>query len=311
MTALRTITRIQDADDIPAVGAGVDGEALAWHNATQSFVFVTTTAGGAALLAAGNTFTVAPQTVAIDADAHQGYVSRAHSTTQTGNYFEAQRTTGGVVGGIAPAPTSSNPNAANESCLFGGVVTPVYGIHFSYSKTNAAAAYISGVFGTVFNSTQSDAGHYVLFIGSGGDNSGNNQAQLWRFNADGSAQATMRSASAIPLSLCGASAQTANLLELHGLSSTSTERQLAALNATFVVSTDASYTSRFTLSAKDFSASREVIRGESDGSAGRLSFYGASAVAKQTITGSKGANAALASLLTALANLGLITDSTT
>jgi hypothetical protein len=42
-----------------------------------------------------------------------------------------------------------------------------------------------------------------------------------------------------------------------------------------------------------------------------LGFYGATAVAKPTVTGSRGGNAALASLLTALASLGLITDSTT
>jgi hypothetical protein len=46
------------------------------------------------------------------------------------------------------------------------------------------------------------------------------------------------------------------------------------------------------------------------GSNEQLGFYGSTApVAKQTITGSKGANAALTSLLTALANMGLITDS--
>lgn len=39
-------------------------------------------------------------------------------------------------------------------------------------------------------------------------------------------------------------------------------------------------------------------------------FYGAAPVAKQTVSGAKGGNAALGSLLTALANLGLITDST-
>lgn len=42
-----------------------------------------------------------------------------------------------------------------------------------------------------------------------------------------------------------------------------------------------------------------------------LAFYGGGAVAKPTVTGSRGGNAALASLLTALANIGLITDSTT
>lgn len=41
----------------------------------------------------------------------------------------------------------------------------------------------------------------------------------------------------------------------------------------------------------------------------KLGFFAASPVAKPTVTGSRGGNAALASLLTALANLGLITDS--
>lgn len=40
-------------------------------------------------------------------------------------------------------------------------------------------------------------------------------------------------------------------------------------------------------------------------------FFGATPISKPTVSGSTGANAALASLLTALANLGLITDSTT
>lgn len=41
-----------------------------------------------------------------------------------------------------------------------------------------------------------------------------------------------------------------------------------------------------------------------------LGFYNAATTAKPTVTGSRGGNAALASLLTALATLGLITDST-
>jgi hypothetical protein len=42
-----------------------------------------------------------------------------------------------------------------------------------------------------------------------------------------------------------------------------------------------------------------------------LGFYGMAPSAKPTVTGSKGGNAALASLIAALANLGLITDSST
>jgi hypothetical protein len=44
---------------------------------------------------------------------------------------------------------------------------------------------------------------------------------------------------------------------------------------------------------------------------GKMGFFGHAAAAKPTVTGSKGGNEALASLITALSNLGLITDSTT
>lgn len=43
---------------------------------------------------------------------------------------------------------------------------------------------------------------------------------------------------------------------------------------------------------------------------GNTGFFGTAATTKPTVTGSKGANAALASLMTALAGLGLVTDST-
>ena len=42
----------------------------------------------------------------------------------------------------------------------------------------------------------------------------------------------------------------------------------------------------------------------------QIGFLGASPVARQNVTGSRGGNAALASLCSALANLGLITNST-
>ncbi len=47
------------------------------------------------------------------------------------------------------------------------------------------------------------------------------------------------------------------------------------------------------------------------GTSQKLGFHGSTPVAKQTVTGSRGSNAALADLLAKLANLGLITDSTT
>jgi len=48
-----------------------------------------------------------------------------------------------------------------------------------------------------------------------------------------------------------------------------------------------------------------------DGTGNKLGFHGAASVAQQTVTGSRGGNAALASLITKLATLGLIVDGTT
>jgi hypothetical protein len=53
-----------------------------------------------------------------------------------------------------------------------------------------------------------------------------------------------------------------------------------------------------------------AFRWASSGSAPQLAFFGNAAIARPTVTGSKGANAALTSLMTALSNLGLVTDST-
>lgn len=55
-----------------------------------------------------------------------------------------------------------------------------------------------------------------------------------------------------------------------------------------------------------YGATRHVL----DGAANTLGFHGASPVAKQTVSGSRGGNAALASLITALATVGLVTDGT-
>lgn len=87
-------------------------------------------------------------------------------------------------------------------------------------------------------------------------------------------------------------------------------RGLASLIAYWVTATDASRKARVSFFVND-TAAREALRLEASGTAPMVGFLGAAAVARPTVTGSRGGNAALASLLTALASLGLITDSTT
>jgi hypothetical protein len=114
--------------------------------------------------------------------------------------------------------------------------------------------------------------------------------------------------------ILGASGQSAPLLTLMQLSSTSTPRNAGVIDATLPTATDASWTGRIVGYAGDYTSSntgqREGWRVESDGTQPLLSFFGGSAVAKPTVTGSRGGNAAVQSLLSALAALGLITDST-
>lgn len=106
------------------------------------------------------------------------------------------------------------------------------------------------------------------------------------------------------------STATAAALPFKANSSTTASRAVAVIDAVWATSTDASRKGRLVLSAADATANREGIRIESDGSNPLLGLFGATAVGKPTVTGSRGGNAALASLLTALANLGAITDST-
>lgn len=83
------------------------------------------------------------------------------------------------------------------------------------------------------------------------------------------------------------------------------------ISTEWVEPTAGSNTARLRLTACDYAGEREAVRVEADGAAPRLSFFGATAVPRQTITGSRGGNTALANLLAALALLGLITDNTT
>lgn len=96
-----------------------------------------------------------------------------------------------------------------------------------------------------------------------------------------------------------------------GLKSTTTADQDAGRIA--VLWNDATHATRqadMVFSAWYTSNEREFMRGRAGSAAPMIGFLGATPIAKPTITGSRGGNAALADLLTQLANYGLITDGT-
>ena len=63
---------------------------------------------------------------------------------------------------------------------------------------------------------------------------------------------------------------------------------------------------------QSFNVKQDInVAGNLTANATQVGFYSTTAISKPTVTGSKGGNAALTSLMTALANLGLVTNSTT
>lgn len=100
---------------------------------------------------------------------------------------------------------------------------------------------------------------------------------------------------------------------LFGYSST-TPRDLAVTVCTWLSATDATRRAKADHGVFDWvseTTPRVYLSGGTDGTQPQLSFFGGALASKPTVTGSRGGNAALASLLTSLASLGLLTDSTT
>jgi hypothetical protein len=106
-------------------------------------------------------------------------------------------------------------------------------------------------------------------------------------------------------------AGSAPFVKLKSNSSTTNGRHVGGIRSAWVDSTDATRTGRIDLGAYSTSTFQPGFRAEGDSGGVKTAVNGATAVAKQTVTGSRGGNAALASLLTALATWGVITDSTT
>lgn len=108
---------------------------------------------------------------------------------------------------------------------------------------------------------------------------------------------------------CSGAFSVAPEILFQGASSTTTGIPTFGFTSSWISSTHA--TRRAQVDWKVFdTAERIAISIAASGSAAMLGFYGATAAIKQTITGSRGSNAALADLLTKLATIGLITDST-
>lgn len=94
-------------------------------------------------------------------------------------------------------------------------------------------------------------------------------------------------------------------------SSVDEQRTQFALCGQWADSTDATRAARLSLRAYTVNTPQEGLRIEGNSSGVRLGFFGGAGAKKPTVTGSRAGTPALSSLLLALSDLGLLTDSTT
>lgn len=194
------------------------------------------------------------------------------------------------------------------------------GIRSTNPSGNAAALYVPWISGDTAR---------TAIIGS--STSGNNQDALEVYS-DSAAGIRAQSASGIPVRAVISDATTTSIIKAasfeHATSGTagtafgvqvgfvaqdstgSTGINQGFIQTQWVDATHGATKARITLNASDSASSlREGIRIEGTGSGTALAFFGATAITKPSVSGSRGGNAALASVITALADLGLLTDS--
>jgi len=111
----------------------------------------------------------------------------------------------------------------------------------------------------------------------------------------------------------GTAADGFGLRHVFMLSSSTANDQLAAYDETsWATAAHATRKARRSFKMFDYGAvARECLRLEADGTAAMIGFLGAAAVARPAVSGPRNGSAAMTSAMTALASLGLITNSTT
>lgn len=270
---------------------------------------------------AGNLVVITAQ-----ADSDIPLTVQGHSATQTGKLWRAVDYTGTEVGSLSHdgsqlvLAASNNPFCigASSSVSIAGDLAIGYASQASGQGT---------AFGYATNGTSSGTALGFLANASGGGGSvavGSNSAATGAtsFALGAGASATMTAGVAIGYGTTNSNANTVmfggsvgpinqdiHRADVNGfkfapqaLSSTSTFRDVGYLRFVYVVSTDATYTSRVTLSAQDHNAisgGREGFRVESDGAQALASAYGVPAVprAAHPVT--------LADVIAILTNFGL------
>lgn len=286
--------------DVAAITAASDFQVLRRSGSAVAFGSINLASGNAVtgLLPAANTTGVikADGTVALTANWDVGSFEVRAQT------FNADVTTGTAPMTIASTTLVTNLNAdlldGKNTGTSGNAIPLLDGVNtWSGATTFSADVTINGTVIIIPTDTSNVAALQVTKITSGPAGAAR-QVMSFTLNNDTNTP----------------SAGFGGLFPLNAEDSTTDGQNVAVIKFLWRVATHASRQGNLVLSACDSASGgggREGVRIGADGTNPMIGFLGATEVARQTVTGSRGGNAALASFLTAIATEGLITDSTT
>lgn len=338
--ALRTITRLQDADDINvSLGAGVDEYALCWDNDTARFVLRAMSGGGV---------TDHGALTGLADDDHTQYLLATGA--RTGASSQAQTFTGGIVassltGGSAvdqavTIKITSGVSASSYLDIVGGnngglLLARFNGTDGSIRVPNAlnvlaggyigceAGAYIYQIGGTTYlgdtivnfnHSTnltikpRTDGQHLLLVPDGGNCGIGATPGTKLHVALASAATNAVTNVVTVGHDTSGTAAAGFGAGQLFALESSTTAAQSAArVQALWYEATHASRKADLVLTAYDSGGEREGLRIRGDGSGPAVGFYGVAPIARAVLA--TGAGATVDNVITALQNLGLVKQS--
>ncbi len=247
-----------------------------------------------------NTFTVAPQTIVCDADAHKGLVVSSHSGTQSAATFECQKADGTALVSIFENNPGAIAAANTINTVWGGDLSfitffPVFGFNLYWN--GAAFKYMqSGRGGFLIGETASANIWRIKYAASG--TAGNTATHYDSFSTDFAGNVSLFAPTdaatttvTTGLTLCHRSTATPANGFGYGMlftlqSSTSVDQNTAEIDVSWVSATHATRTGRLTIGAHDAATSvgspREGFRVESSGTVPKIGFFGTAAVAQQS-----------------------------
>lgn len=322
--ALGDVLTSNGAANLPSFQAPAAAPVTSVANSDGSLTIAPTTGSVVASIDTthSNTWTIL-QTFVPSADANIGIIVKGKSASQSGSLQEWQKSDGTILGRVVGV--SSN-NAGRLELYNSGASLVTLGLYVAAGtgwQLVGAGGSMSCNAGVFRCDAASDDAAFTVGAVPGGwatpygivvfrPNVGSPPtvyAQL--FGSDGGVVFKTRIDQGVPHFQIWVPAATADeVMQIQGTTTGGTRREQVDIDTVWVDATDATRKARLYLRVWD-TAVREALRVEASGTAPMIGFLGASAVARQTITGDRGGNGALASFLTALATEGLITDSTT